>query len=282
MLDLTASGTTGMTRLIAGAGEIELTCGNLTPRQPRIYDGHIHRNKSSDTLTAQRFCGKRATYIGPVIVVTRNVPTQIRFVNDLGNTADTNVFLWRETSPNAAVDQTLHWADPLGGEDNLCNMMVTPGMLPSMSCSLHYSGPIPAVPHLHGGYVPPTIDGGPDAWFTSDGNYKGHGYYTHPAVAAAGNESVYRYPNFQEASPIWFHDHLLGGTRINVYCGLAGAFAIIDPAMSLPAGLTPVGLGGDLLIPLVIQDRMFDVDGQLFFPNVGINPEHLIDSGISW
>jgi hypothetical protein len=68
--------------------------------------------------------------------------------------------------------------------------------------------------------VPPTLDGGPDAWFTSDGAYQGHGYYTHPLVPAAGNECVYRYPNDQEAAPTWFHDHLLGGTRINVYCGM--------------------------------------------------------------
>ena len=85
------------------------------------------------------------------------------------------------------------------------------------------------MPHLHGGYVPPTLDGGPDAWFTSDGAYQGHGYYTHPGVPAAGNECVYRYPNVQEAALIWFHDHLLGGTRINVYCGLAGAYPLIDP-----------------------------------------------------
>lgn len=279
MIDLTASGTIGVDTLIAGAGEIEL--------HMREFDANVMPTgfvPSVGTYTGTKVfgyingpaapAGKRATYIGPIIVATRNVPTQIRFVNNLGNTADTNVFLWRDTSPNAAVDQTLHWADPLGDELNLCNMMITPATPPTMACSLHYAGPIPAVPHLHGGYVPPTIDGGPDAWFTSDGNFQGHGYYTHPGVPAAGNESVYRYPNFQEAAPVWYHDHLLGGTRINVYCGLAGAYDIIDPNLVLPAGLGPVGLGADLLIPLVIQDRMFDVDGQLFFPNVGINPEH--------
>lgn len=30
----------------------------------------------------------------------------------------------------------------------------------------------------------------------------------------------------------------------------------------------------DYLVPLVIQDRMFDTNGQLFFPNIGLNPEH--------
>lgn len=199
--------------------------------------------------------GPRGTYLGPVIVATRNRPTQIRFINEL--TADH--IAWREWT-----DQTLHWADPLGG-----------GM--SME---HYQGPIPACVHVHGGELPPVLDGGPDSWWTSDGLYKGHAYYTHPGVPAAANEAVYRYPNTQEASMIWFHDHLLGGTRLNVYAGLAGAYPIIDPNLPLPTGLHPLGLqqgaGGnvDYLIPMVIQDRMFDVNGQLYFPNLGINPEH--------
>jgi hypothetical protein len=74
------------------------------------------------------------------------------------------------------------------------------GGMPMGDCAQHYSGPIPTVPHVHGGEIPPVIDGGPDAWFTSDGAYQGHGYYTHPGVAAAGNEAVYRYPNTQEAA----------------------------------------------------------------------------------
>jgi len=61
---------------------------------------------------------------------------------------------------------------------------------------------------------------------------------------------------------------------------LAGAYPIIDPGLSLPTGLHPVGLqqgadgAVDFLVPMALQDRMFDTNGQLFFPNVGINPEH--------
>ena len=210
------------------------------------------------------------TYIGPVIVATRNQPAQIRFVNNLPGDGVTPNIAWREWT-----DQTLHWADPLGGEMNMCAH--TPGAATG-DCLLHYDGPIPAVPHLHGGEVPPVLDGGPDAWFTSDGAYHGHAYYT--KAGGLANEAIYRYPNTQEASMIWFHDHLLGGTRLNVYAGLAGAYPIIDPGLSLPTGLHPVGLQQgtsgpvDFLVPMVLQDRMFDTNGQLFFPNVGINPEH--------
>jgi FtsP/CotA-like multicopper oxidase with cupredoxin domain len=120
--------------------------------------------------------------------------------------------------------------------------------------------------------VPPQLDGGPSGWFTSDGAHHGSGYYT--LAGAAGNESIYRYPNAQEAAPLWFHDHTLGLTRLNVFAGMAGAYLLADPALHLPNGLTPYGIGTETIVPLVIQDRSFDVDGQLFFDNEGINDEH--------
>ncbi|MCX6575013.1 MAG: copper oxidase, partial [Candidatus Aminicenantes bacterium] len=201
----------------------------------------------------------RPTYLGPIIVTERGTPTRIRFVNNLGTVATSNVLAYTQST-----DQTLHWADPQNFEANMGNMSIVPGMPPMTPWNQHYNGPIPAVVHLHGGEVPPELDGGPDAWFTSDGVYKGHGYYTYPG--AAGNEAIYIYPNTQEASPIWFHDHTLGATRLNVYAGLAGGYLVTDPAND------PTNLPG--LVPLIIQDRMFDTTGQLFFPNIGINPEH--------
>ncbi|MGE5347214.1 MAG: multicopper oxidase domain-containing protein [Acidithiobacillales bacterium] len=204
------------------------------------------------------------TYIGPVLVNERGGgSTDITFVNNLGSTATSQVLAW-----TYSTDQTLHWADPLNNEKNDCNMAGIPGF--ETPCAQNYEGPIPGVPHLHGGEVPPELDGGPDAWFTSDGNYFGHGYYS---AAASGNSVLFKYPNTQEASPIWFHDHVLGATRLNVYAGLAGAYLIYDPTLDLPAGLDPAGLlngaGGsvEFTVPIVIQDRMFDTDGQLFFPS---------------
>lgn len=212
--------------------------------------------------------GQTATsYVGPVILATRGTSTRIKFINKLGDTNSTNIEAWK-----TSTDQTLHWADPKM----------------NMPQPATYAGPIPAVPHLHGGEVPPQLDGGPDAWFLSDApgwgaGYmpKGHAYYTStvPGDVAAPNEAIYRYPNTQEGIT-WFHDHVLGVTRLNVYSGLAGGYLIKDPNLTLPTGLTPYGLLTDpavpaseeLIIPLVIQDRMFDVNGQLYFPNAGINP----------
>jgi FtsP/CotA-like multicopper oxidase with cupredoxin domain len=208
----------------------------------------------------------RASYIGPVVVATRGSPTTMKFVNSLGSTATTNVLAYKY-----GTDQTLHWADPLNNEANMWNHMAMPPAPGSVGAQ-NYDGPIPAVVHLHGGEVPPVLDGGPDAWFTSDGSHIGHGYYSTDGVGLK-NYSIYRYPNSQEGALIWFHDHTLGATRLNVYCGLAGAYLITDSAND-PSNLPP-------LVPLVIQDRMFDTNGQLFFPadSAGgvlwaLNPEH--------
>jgi spore coat protein A len=205
----------------------------------------------------------RASYIGPVIVARRGVPTTLTWVNELGTTGSSRVAAYA-----ASTDQTLHWADPLNQEANACAEAVEPDNPPVGDCALHYSGPILGVAHLHGGEVPSAIDGGPDAWFASDGAYHGHAFYSGDGTAS--NHATYRYPNGQEAAPIWFHDHTLGVTRLGVYAGLAGAYLVTDPTDPPPPNLQPI-------IPLVLQDRSFDGNGQLLFP-AGVpfipNPEH--------
>ncbi len=216
--------------------------------------------------------GVQGTYTGPVIVATRRVPTKIKYVNDLGSGSTSRLPFWVN-----ATDLTLHWADPQNAEANACAMAVSAGQPPSAACAGHYDGPIPVVTHLHGGEVPAIYDGGPNSWFTNNGVYRGHAYHSYDGDLSS---PTYVYPNTQEAAMIWFHDHALGLTRLNVYAGLAGAYVLKDDNLSLPTGLHPLGLqqgnGGrvDYIIPMVLQDRSFDVNGQLFFPNTGINPEH--------
>ncbi len=229
----------------------------------------------------------RDSYIGPVIISQRSEPatnpqppTTITWINDLGTTDTTQVLAY-----TLSTDQTLHWAspDPAG---HACETDGTPAF--GSACAQNYAGPIPAVVHLHGGEVPPQIDGGPDAWFLSqpaDG-YDMHGPSYYSFGGDGGNSAVYAYPNVQEASPLWFHDHTLGVTRLNVYAGLAGAYLITDPQLALPSGLTATGLAGPNdtevpLIPLVVQDRAFDTNGQLFYPadsaggeQFAPNPQH--------
>jgi FtsP/CotA-like multicopper oxidase with cupredoxin domain len=209
------------------------------------------------------------TYIGPVIVNTRGIPTEVTYVNNLGYANTTNVLAYKYST-----DQTIHWADPLADWTmaNMCMMNGIPGF--GTACAQNYAGPVAAVAHLHGAEAPPEIDGSPDSWFTSDGNYRGHKYYS---SGAPGNSAIYKYPNTQQAAPIWFHDHTLGATRLNVYAGLAGAYYIQDPNLNLPSNLQPL----TEVVPVVLQDRMFDTSGQLFFPAdsaggvlYALNPDH--------
>ncbi len=226
----------------------------------------------------------RDSYLGPVFVAIRDIGTQLKVVNDLGTAATTGVLAYKYS-----VDQTVHWADPLNGEAGDCHHAAQMGEIPTpgSECAENYAGPIPAAVHLHGGLVPAELDGGPDAWVTSTG-IKGHGYYT--SAPAPANGFVYNYPNRQEASALIFHDHVLGALRLNLYAGIAGAYVIEDPAI-IPTDATGVWVsnaianppinscnpkskkclpsnlpGSAEIIPVVIQDRMFDTNGQLFWP----------------
>jgi spore coat protein A len=250
--------------IAAGPGQIEL---RMTEFQTQILPKHYPKTWVWGYLKPGQT--SRASYLGPVIVATRKQPTEIKFVNNLGNSQSTHALAYKYST-----DQTLHWADPLHGGASMWNHMAQPPD-PDQEGAENYNGPIPACPHLHGGYVPPVLDGGPDSWFTSDGHYIGKGFYSKGWTQGdqPQNYCIYRYPNYQEGSPIWFHDHTLGATRLNVYMGLAGAYLITDSAND-PQNLPP-------LVPLVIQDRMFDTNGQLFFPADSAggnlespNPEH--------
>ena len=227
------------------------------------------------------------SYLGPAVVATRGVQTEATYINQLGDSSTTKVLAYA-----TSTDQTLMWADPLytytnptngatgPSEANACAEALAQGSVPPLYCATNYFGAIPAAPHLHGGEIPAGVDGGPDAWWTgTTGNgagRRGHGYYSTGGEAdALAGRATYIYTNTQEAAPTWFHDHVLGATRLNVYAGIAGAYVQIDPRsgnLNYPA--SPDLPDVTEIVPIVIQDRMFDTTGQLFFPAVGLNPEH--------
>ena len=184
-------------------------------------------------------------YPGFTVEAMRNVPVRVKWINDLVNPTLQSLL---------TIDQTLHWADPLD---------TGPSFLP-------FIGPQPIVTHLHGGEVSSKFDGNPEAWFTPNG-IQGMAYNTlDPMVTGVpvnDYEALFEYPNAQQAASLWYHDHALGITRINVEAGLAGFYTLRDSANELPN--LP---SGAFEIPIVIQDRMFDVNGQLLFPSAGINP----------
>ena len=104
--------------------------------------------------------------------------------------------------------------------------------------------------HLHGGFVAGADDGNP---------------YQHPSAFRTGTVQTVMYPNEQPASLIWYHDHYMGDTRMNVVAGLAGGYLIRD---EFDTGTNPLLPGplGKYELPLVVQDRQFTAGGALHYP----------------
>ena len=131
---------------------------------------------------------------------------------------------------------------------------------------MHAGSPVRMSTHLHGGYVAGASDGNP---------------YAGPAEFTPGQIQTVVYPNQQNATMLWYHDHADQITRLNVYAGLAGAYLIRD---GLDTGLEPNGLGvpgGAYEIPLILADRLFDGSGQLFYsPDSTWIPEFFGDTPV--
>lgn len=109
--------------------------------------------------------------------------------------------------------------------------------------------------HLHGGFVAGDADGNPAIT---------------PNGFGVGETQHVSYPNEQPATLLWFHDHALGATRLNVFAGLAGAYILRDE-FDTGTEPNPIGIpGGAYEIPLVIQDRQFNSDGTFLYPTSDI------------
>jgi spore coat protein A len=112
--------------------------------------------------------------------------------------------------------------------------------------------------HLHGGFVSADSDGNPAV--TPNGFGRGETqtvFYTNQLPQ-------------MPASLLWFHDHGLGTTRLNVFAGLAAAYILRDQ-FDTGAEPNPIGIpGGAYEIPLVVQDRQFKPDGTFLYPTSGI------------
>jgi FtsP/CotA-like multicopper oxidase with cupredoxin domain len=212
--------------------------------------------------------GEPTTFNYPAFTVDvqSNDLVRVVWVNQLVDDPDS-------ASPNflpslTPIDQTIHWASPMGMDP----------MEGHGADTTPYLGPIPLVPHVHGAHVPAISDGFPEAWFLPAAGNIPEGlatqgpYYDSVHEAPAG-AAVFEYPNTQRAMTIWYHDHTLGITRNNVYAGLAGFWLIHDEteaALNLPG---PYPKAGDTAgtayydIPIVIQDRTFSEDGSLWYPD---------------
>ncbi|MEK5231553.1 multicopper oxidase [Lysinibacillus sp. FSL K6-0232] len=121
--------------------------------------------------------------------------------------------------------------------------------------SLHAASDSPevrTVTHLHGAKVDWESDGHPEAWYTRDYRQTGPKF----------NKEIHEYTNHQPAATLWYHDHAMALTRLNVYAGLAGFYLVrdaLEQRCHLPCG--------DYEYPILIQDKSFHEDGSLFYPD---------------
>jgi FtsP/CotA-like multicopper oxidase with cupredoxin domain len=140
----------------------------------------------------------------------------------------------------SVVDTSLHWAYSLHGYTQY---------------SLENDG-FPIVPHVHGGHSDFQFDGNPEFFFSPNFVIRGPQW----------RDRTYTYKNDQPAGTVWYHDHALGITRLNVYAGMAGFFIIRDDDDTGRPGNTLSLPTYPFEAALAIQDKMFDANGGLFYP----------------
>jgi FtsP/CotA-like multicopper oxidase with cupredoxin domain len=244
-----------------------------------------------------------STYPSMSFRALKGRPVKVKWIN---NAPDQHLFCPQPLNPNVpcAIDRTLMGVkgavNAFGSAQQPDNAMVV---------------------HLHGGEVPPNSDGLAELWLGNANSAAAHGAGATIAAAGgssgavagslsgaaqnidpifdtggvangievgnlvrpAGNSAIYNYPMVQDAAPIWYHDHALGKTRVNVVAGPAGFFFIEDPVTEKTLGLPPRGdcsVAGVLKnggvatkasacfdLPVAIQDRAFNIDGTINFPN---------------
>jgi len=227
------------------------------------------------------------------------------------------------------IDQSLHWANA----NRKCQSGERRTDCKGTSNEPYY-GPVPMVPHVHGSRTEDGSDGFPEGWFlpkssfvddNDDGEYATEGSYfrsrrnsnqedmedganveendSSTNEARGEGYAVYEYTNDQASTSLWYHDHALGITRLNVYAAGAGFYMIrprsdgkgetflgdLDvngnpsklPGPPLRAGEDPNTRNDDdgsrrraREIGLIMSDASFYNDGRLFFPADRLYMEH--------
>jgi FtsP/CotA-like multicopper oxidase with cupredoxin domain len=201
------------------------------PKKPRVLGGY--------------------TWPGRTIVAQSGEPLEVRWENLLVDnkgdplppiiTGKDNTSLgYGDYTGRSVIDESLHWAYSLNGYTQY---------------DVENHG-IPIVPHVHGGHTDFLYDGNPEFFFSPFWKVRGPQW----------REKTYIYDNSQPAGTVWYHDHALGITRLNVYAGMAGFYIIRDDQdTGLPDN--PLGLPAfPYEAAFAIQDKMFKDDGELFYP----------------
>jgi FtsP/CotA-like multicopper oxidase with cupredoxin domain len=267
---------------VGGADYYEIAVRQFTQQ---ILPPGAPNNYPLTTVWSYGSAANPATFNYPALTVeaVANQPTRVKWINDLVD--GTGAYLPHLLGD--AIDQTLHWANPTAaGCLDGTNRTDCRGSDPAP-----YHGPVPLITHVHGAHVGPESDGYPEAWYLPNANNLPAGYATkgsrfdqYDRTNTVPGTAIFQYPNSQKATTLWYHDHALGMTRSNVYAGPAGFWLVRDgntdvlagtlpgPAPAAGQGLwLPAGRGNGAPpyreIPIAIQDRSFNPNGSLFYPD---------------
>ncbi len=232
-------------RRVGGTGGIPLAASDGTRVRAGITADHYSLNleQFEDSLhpglpNATRLWGYRPgnvaagsnRHLGGVFIAQRGAPIQVTATNALPS---------RHIMP---VDASIMGAEKAQGANH-------------------------AAVHLHGGFVPWISDGGPNTWFDPAGGYgasaldpqTGANIFKTVNPSLAPGQAEYFYPNHQGARMLWYHDHALGITRLNVVAGLASAYVITDSyeSQTMTVGYDVPGPLDARTHYLVFQDKNF-------------------------
>ena len=174
-------------------------------------------------------------YMGPIVVATKDVPVRVKFTNYLPNGTDGLSLI--------PVDETLMGAGV--GPDGVNKYTQNRVTL-----------------HLHGGATPWISDGTTHQWTVPVNEYTAYpkglsvGYVPDMNGGSEPNGTLsFYWTNQQSARLMFYHDHAMGVTHINVYEGVAAGYVVTDSTETTlrASGAIPDAVG----IPLVIQDKSF-------------------------
>jgi len=158
--------------------------------------------------------------LGPIFSVRRRVPLDITWENAIGSMPPMEPKKEPTLEPPPINPIPMKFGAPMWA-----------GMNPSVG----------VVTHLHGARVDASFDGWPLHPASFPNNPFGFPTALH-----------FTYPNDQRSCMLWFHDHAMDNTAVQVHAGLAGVYFVRDKADD-----EVLGLAGGREIPLVLQDRKF-------------------------
>ncbi len=207
---------------------IDATGGGTVSLTARLITRQVHSQLPPTTLFGYEGGPHDGTsYLGPVIVAKSTTSVTVNYKNELA-------------------------------KDDYLKVFTNNGSSYAQFNPIKPTAEVRILTHLHGGLLAGIDDGNPfeQPFAIPSGQTQ---TVTYPNAGVNTDGTIYPHP----ATLLWYHDHLLGDTRMNVVAGLAGGYLLRD---DFDSGGNPLLPNGARELPLVVQDRQFNADGSLLYP----------------